>query len=352
MMKNKLMALAFLSLTIIYPAHGQSGKVFTASDYQRAANMLAGNTNKLVDNNIRPQWLPDGRLWYRTFTENKAEYKMFNPADGKKLVAPSRKELFEKASLALPDTNRRDKEVFSPDGKYSVLLRDWNLWIKDVAKGTEKPLTTDGSKNFGYATDNAGWTHSDKPVVSWSPDSKRIATFQQDQRHVSTMYLVKTKVGAPELEEWKYPLPSDSTIIRIHRVIIDISAEPKIIRLKMGPDSRRASLLDDILSDGALVDVAWSEDSKQLAFVSTDYVVREILHVDQKKRLIYFTGGGREANNNPYFRYLYSVDFSGKNLKLLTPNVGDHAVSFSRIKIILLTPIQCPTSRQYVKCET
>jgi len=34
-------------------------------------------------------------------------------------------------------------------------------------------------------------------------DSKKIATFRQDQRHVSNMYLVKTKVGAPALEEWK-----------------------------------------------------------------------------------------------------------------------------------------------------
>ena len=406
-MKNKLAVIAFLSQTFIYLAYGQSGKVFTASDYRRAVSMLSGNTSKLMDNNIQPQWLPDGRLWYRALTANQAEYKLYNPMDGKKSVALSRKELFAKLSIQEPEAKKQNTEVFSPDGKYSVFLRGWNLWIKDVAKKTEKPLTTDGIKDFGYATDNAGWTHSDNPVVSWSPDSKRIATFQQDQRHVSTMYLVKTKVGAPELEAWKYPLPGDSTIIQIHRVIIDIGAEPKVIRLKMAPDARRASLSDDILANGTLVDVAWSDDSKQLAFVSTsrdhkeakirmancetgevkdifaenvdtqyesgqdaiswrylsptneiiwysersdwghlylydattgqlknqitsgNYVVRDVLHVDQKNRLIYFTAGGRETNSNPYFRYLYSVDFSGKNLKLLTPNVGDHTVSFS-----------------------
>ena len=64
-------------------------------------------------------------------------------------------------------------------------------------------------KDFGYATDNAGWTRSDRPIVVWSPDSKKIATFQQDQRQVGEMYLVDTKVGHPNLQAWKYPLPGD-----------------------------------------------------------------------------------------------------------------------------------------------
>ena len=73
--------------------------------------------------------------------------------------------------------------------------------------GKETQLTTDGVKDFGYATDNAGWSKSDRPVVVWSPDSKKIATFQQDQRGVGEMYLVSTQVGHPKLQAWKYPLP-------------------------------------------------------------------------------------------------------------------------------------------------
>ena len=76
----------------------------------------------------------------------------------------------------------------------------------------ETPLTTDGVKDFGYATDNAGWTRSDRPVLLWSPDSRKIATFQQDERGVGEMYLVETRVGHPVLQQWKYPLPGDSVI--------------------------------------------------------------------------------------------------------------------------------------------
>ncbi|HOX83785.1 MAG TPA: prolyl oligopeptidase family serine peptidase, partial [Chryseolinea sp.] len=60
-----------------------------------------------------------------------------------------------------------------------------------------------------------------------------------------------------------------------------------------------------------------------------NYVVTRVLKWDEKNRVLYFEGRGKEANVNPYFRYLYRVDFSGKNLKLLTPALGDHSVSFS-----------------------
>jgi dipeptidyl-peptidase-4 len=62
---------------------------------------------------------------------------------------------------------------------------------------------------------------------------------------------------------------------------------------------------------------------------SGDFVVREILQIDEENRVIYFIASGKEKGVNPYFKYLYRVDFSGNNLKLLTPEVGDHTIRFS-----------------------
>ena len=56
--------------------------------------------------------------------------------------------------------NSREMEV-SPDRTKVAFIRDWNLWVRDLQTGKETQLTTDGVKDFGYATDNAGWTHSD-----------------------------------------------------------------------------------------------------------------------------------------------------------------------------------------------
>ncbi len=160
-------------------------------------------------------------------------------------------------------------EVLSPDKKRAVFIRDWNLWLRDVASGKETQLTSDGVKDFGYATDNAGWVKSDRAIVLWSPDSKKIATFQQDQRNVGEMYLVETKVGHPVLQAWKYPLPGDDVVAMIQRVIIEVET-PKVIRLQMPPDQHRSTLCDHVICRGSeWADVEWSPDGRQLTFVST-----------------------------------------------------------------------------------
>ena len=154
--------------------------------------------------------------------------------------------------------------AMSPDGRSAAFVRDWNLWIRDVATGRERQLTTDGVTNFGYATDNAGWRTGDRPMILWSPDSKKIATQQQDERNVGEMHMLTTAVGRPTLRSWKYPLPGDTVVAMIHRVVIEVESG-RIVRLQMSPDYHRATLGDDI----SMNDYNWSPDGSQLALVST-----------------------------------------------------------------------------------
>src|SRR3546814_3448031 len=128
--------------------------------------------------------------------------------------------------------------VASPDGTQEAFIRDWNLWLRNLATGAETQLTTDGAVDYGYATDNAGWKHTDKAILVWSPDSAKIATFKQDQRRTSEMVLVHTNVGAPKVERWKYPFVGDEHVTMIERVIIDVP-DRKVVRLKMPPDQHR-----------------------------------------------------------------------------------------------------------------
>jgi dipeptidyl-peptidase 4 len=57
--------------------------------------------------------------------------------------------------------------------------------------------------------------------------------------------------------------------------------------------------------------------------------VTQLLRVDQKNRMLYFLGVGREKNRDPYFVHLYRIGFDGKNLALLTPEDATHEVSLS-----------------------
>ena len=139
-----------------------------------------------------------------------------------------------------------------------------DLWVREVATGKDRQLTTDGIKDFGYATDNAGWATSDRAILLWSPDSKKIATQQQDERKVGDWHLVATRTGRPELRSWKYPLPGDSVVQMVHRVVIDVDAG-KVIRLKMAADFHRATLGDNL----SMNDYKWSPDGAKLAIAST-----------------------------------------------------------------------------------
>ncbi len=242
----------------------------TAETYQQAENQLSFNTSQHIDRmNVRPNWESDEQFWYQILVEDGMEFVHYDIKKKKKTSFKSRVELNKrlKEQAAPPKYNRR-QEVLSPDQSKVVFIRDWNLWMRHLDTGKEKQLTKDGIENYGYATDNAGWRQSDRPVVLWSPDSKKIATFQQDQRHVSDMHLVSTNVGEPKLKSWKYPIPGDEKIIQIERLIINVD-NAKMVRFDMPSDDRRGTQCDDISCTGTFDDNQWINNGEALVFVSS-----------------------------------------------------------------------------------
>ena len=315
------LAVLAVSLAAVAPVAAQSAPRVTAADYDRAVRFLRPSVEPLViGGNVSATWLPDGRFWYRNEVAGGHEFIVVDPvrktrarafdharlaatlskamdstfgeialpfqsfelaADGKSISFDAGKRHWNCAVTGTtctalgarvePERSGRSRggsdaaAVKSPDGKREAFIRDWNLWVRDVATGEEKQLTTDGAENFGYATDNAGWKHSDRAILLWSPDSKKIATSQQDERNVGNMYLVHTsKTGHPVLSSWKYPLPGDSVVAMLEHVVIDVESG-RVTRLAMPRDYHRATLGDDISMD----DYQFSPDGSKLALVST-----------------------------------------------------------------------------------
>ena len=290
-------------------------RLYTLADYEHAAKFLGFNMQPLVYHSVQAKWIAGERFWFRDAGPEGVEFVLFDAARGTHQSAFDHAKLAAGLSAAsgtnynstrLPLStfgfSKGEKSIAfavktqggscdlqnyhctaqtkkgggentpeepSPDGKKSAFIREYNLWVRDLTTGKETQLTTDGVKDFGYATDNAGWIHSDRPILLWSPDSKKIATFQQDQRGVGDMFLVETKVGHPALQAWKYPLPGDATVTTIQRVIINLDGT-KVVRLQMPPDQHRSTLCDDVECRGSeLEDVEWSADGAHLALVST-----------------------------------------------------------------------------------
>src|ERR1019366_1746157 len=59
-----------------------------------------------------------------------------------------------------------------------------------------------------------------------------------------------------------------------------------------------------------------------------DYMVTRLLKVDEKNHLLYFLADGLDLKN-PYFTHLYKIGFDGKQFMSLTPEEGNHTITFS-----------------------
>lgn len=308
-----------LTLSLIAgTAAAQQRPVVTDADYTRAMRQLGPWTSPLVDHAVRSAtWVDARRFWYIDTNRGVPTIMLVDAEKGTKAPAVDTDALLgalnaaglkerdatklglsgfepdvaqnsavisvrgERYTCALAQPYRCTKApetpaarraqpagVVSPDGKRAVFIRDWNLWVRDMGTGAERQLTTDGVKDFGYATDNAGWQRSDRAIVIWSPDSKKLATFQQDQRAVADFSTTTTQVGHSVVETWKYPFVGDKEIFKIHRVIVDVDAGA-VTRLKMPVDLHRSSLCDDIVCGDGPQDMQWAKDGRTLALVST-----------------------------------------------------------------------------------
>jgi predicted peptidase len=237
----------------------------TADEYKNAAKFMKRSWSGLVQNQVTSQNWDGDQLIYGKRTKDGTAYTSVNTKTKEK------KELTDyktpKTTSAYGKAKRN--EHVSPNGKLAAYIDNYNLWVRDLKTNKKTQLTFDGKEDYGYATNNAGWIKSNNAVLKWSPNSDKIATFQQDARGVGMMYLTSTNVGHQKLEAWRHPLPGDKTIFTIERVIIHLGARPKTVRLKMGKDFQRGTTTDHIAGrGGVLLDAQWNKEGTQFAFVS------------------------------------------------------------------------------------
>jgi dipeptidyl-peptidase 4 len=199
-------------------------------------------------------------------------------------------------------TNTAEDEVgeaFSPDGRLVSFVRNYNLYLVDIATQRERSLTKDGnSKLFNGRLD---WVYQEELYGRgnfqgywWSPDSTKITYLQLDESQVKDFTIVDHIPNQQELEVYDYPkagMPNPSVRLGVVDAIggetrwIDLynyqAVEPLIIRVGWKPDgskvifeitNREQNWLDLNFADpkSGKVETAFRETSK--AWVETDDV--------------------------------------------------------------------------------
>jgi len=144
---------------------------------------------------------------------------------------------------------------FSSKGDQIAFVRDNNLFVKDMASGVEKQITTDGSHN-AIINGTCDWVYEEEfgftKAFFWSPDGKYIAYYRFDESRVKEYTLTYYGELYPELDTYKYPKAGeDNSLVDIY--IYDVAAG-KAVKVDVGPET-----------DQYIPRIKWTADAAKLA---------------------------------------------------------------------------------------
>ena len=183
--------------------------------YERAQTLIQaayGAKTLAYNTTVSPHWIGDSDcFWYE---QHSAGGTSMHVVDALKKTNTG-----VKGVDAFKEGDSQSEQVtISPDGKKAAFVRDYNLWLRDLISGDERPLTIDGETFYAYggAVTVTGGVYAPQRDFLWSPDSKQLLSHVIDTR----------KVGRP------MPL--------VQHVPLDGSLRPTIAR----PD-RRAAMVGD-----------------------------------------------------------------------------------------------------------
>ncbi len=320
-------------------------------NYARAEQLLNWNTDRLVSGDqVNPQWLKDGnKFWYRNKTSNGAEFVLVDP------VTTSKTLLFDHVKLAQAMTSASDTAfdgnklpfqtfkfakdgdnegeiefnavrkrfscniqtykcivsdtlpsdvpfVKSPNKKLEAFISKSNLWVRNAdTKKDSVQLTTDGEdfNAYGVTMPRPSQLQRPQPVppqLRWSPDSKKIAVMQMDERKVEHMHYISYTPQRPKHYSQPYALPGDSIVPYPYIHIIDVGSKSNIVA-KVAPRPGQLSI------GGSVRDSAWAPNSSVL-------------------KVSYYTRGSKSA-------YLGMVDAITGDVRIVARDTGKTFVEIS-----------------------
>ena len=292
--------------------------VVSETRYAQAEQLLSWHANDLVYGDaVVPAWMAGGqRFWYRNKTSTGPEFIVVDPSRRSRGHLFDRDRLASALSLAadtsfvghklpfqtfdfvegseegairfdamkkgftcdiaaytcevgdtLPD---QTPFVRSPDGAWEAFSHEHNLWLRNMEGGDSIQVTTDGEDLWEYGVQAARPSQiiagtAQRPVLQWSPDSRRIAVQRMDERNVETLPLYSSTHTRPKGYTYPYPLPGDSIIPRFDIHIVDVEAKSNV-KVQLDPQPYLTFTATE-MSDSTWVTVKWKEAGERLYFV-------------------------------------------------------------------------------------
>ena len=281
----------------------------------------------------------------------------------------------------------------SPDGQWTVIVRNDNVYVRSEADGKEIQLSQDGVTNNTYR------------LPEWSPDSQALVAWRVEPGAIGDVYLIQSspsgggrarlqthpysqagdkfsryelnlfEIGSrkqikPEVDrfehEWESPQlhwEKDTNhftyrqedrghqrlrLIEVDdrsgavRNLVDEQTKTFIWTAHMeGPEGLGIRIFSYLTNSDEIINASERDGWRHLYLVDPkaggitnqitkgDWVVRGINYNDEARRQIWFLASGMNPGQDPYFLQYYRINFDGSGLVALTDGNGNHTVQFS-----------------------
>ena len=267
-MKIKSVLSLGLTLALVFTAHLSTAqdklkKMPGYDQYRAVAPQIRGSFNSgqlganWADDGKSFEYMRDGKLWKYDVKSKKATDMGEAPA------APPRRRGNR------PARGRQYASAMSPDGKINAFTKDRNMYLSNPDGSNVMAITSDGNNDNQLKYGIATWVYGEElgqiTAMWWSPDSKKLAFYKFEEKHVDKYYVLLDQVDIYDsLEVMSYPKVGADNL-PVDLMVYDLETK-KITNI----DSRDGKSYGDGPIGTYLYGMSWTPDGKEFLYHSTN----------------------------------------------------------------------------------
>lgn len=357
----------------------------------KSIDSIYTRSKKVFNNQVNPNWiLESNSFWYERNNRSGKQYVYIDCTNGNKQIFSSYEDLQQFIKPQTADKTKDveskgrtpENKLISPNQKYTVTIYNNNIWITDQKSGVKTQLSYNGAPNNGFSPE-IYWSPSSEFFVA-------MQVLEAPQRTIPLIESTPSDQLQPRLKWINYNKPGDVLSIATPRLFSAKTLEEIPLNLKdykhqywlnftgwnkessaftfefneRGHQRYEVTLVDTtgnvkpIVKETSKTFIHYyknyrytTSDEKQLFWISErdgwrhlyrfdassgkltnqitkgNWVVRDVVWIDEANQTILFKASGINKNEDPYNIHLCKIKWDGSGFEDLTPEQANHIVT-------------------------